>query len=642
MCEVLRIDAKNNNASVSQNLGILLEDDTNAYVFWSARDPAYYNTAFHNAEVWVRPIIKETLALGPATQIDINNVVGGEAPWDWDGVAVCKLDSGVMLAAYGTATNGTGDAVRVKESAANDATSWGSRAVVTSGNACLGGLGTDGTNVWLIYQNNNTNDLYLYKRTAANTWAAAATALGSGKIHDAAGVAASPWYDVRASGRERSTPMRVISMQDANVGCIVLAYSASGNVQNQIRCLYTTNGWATTSESVVKDYTASLDTILTGPSIKVIKDEDGKLWAFWIEDNDALGKFVPVIATSIDMGANWTVLGTPTPFTLYDDWDETFDGAFAFDGDGNIYCSMFDTLDGSNIKHRMYKYTGGAFLTDWEMTVCEHIELTAIANVANSTYGDAFINSRGDFVRILNGVTLSGGAFFTVNYLIEEGVFIPETPPPPLIEESPSGSDAANVYLRNRLAEQRNWSAHDLGVSAWAAWPEGDYTTQRRKPILLAGMSTIDPSVTDPRLLGAIYKLDDPAHLGREVWTEGADGSTVARNDPFTFEWWSKAFTLTENWMLVRGYIFRYRRPTLPVTVEVWVNGRIAQTDVFDPTGPDDGSRDIAALSDPVFMPFDPIDNLGDTVQLRVIDETLDDLTIEECKIVYIDKGRRG
>jgi hypothetical protein len=282
-------------------------------------------------------------------------------------------------------------------------------------------------------------------------------------------------------------------------------------------------------------------------------------------------------------------------------------------------------------------YRGTLSLTDWELlATCD------IGSEPNSNLVGTSVLMSTDYIQVLDPIPQPPGTYYAIAYLREADIDTP-TNPPPLIEESPSGSDAANKYLRNRLAEKKGWSVHDLPVSAWAVWPEGDYTTQRRKPILLAGRSTIDPSVTDPTVEGAIYKVDDPAHLGRESWTRDADGNVVRRYDPFAAEWRSKAFALSKDfeWEVFRAIQLRYRRPSLPVTVEFWIDGVVHQTDVLSATGPDDGGQDIARAKD-VFLSLDPYDNVGNVGQLRILDETTDDLVIEACEIVYINKRRRG
>lgn len=646
MCTVTRICSLNENTGISKNGGRLLQSTSNVYIFWTEIDLTVRNSSTHNSVVKVRSLSKATLTLGSAATVDENDVLGSaEEPWDWDSVATCRLTSGVMIAAYGTSYLGVGPSVHAKESGANDHTTWGARSTPdpTAGQGrCVGGLVTDGTNVTLLTQDIFTADIYAWKRTAANTWTAHTTALTGGKIVDSNTFGSgTPWYDIVPS--MRLTDMTEGIMVDANTMGFMLAYASTTTTRDQLRWLYTTNAWLTTSSSIVKNYIGSPDNIAAGTTPRVQMGTDGRLRASWIETNAALGKTVPCLAYSDDNGATWTVIGTPTVFGGKN-WDEQFDGAFCLDSSDRMYTSMFDATDASNIKH--YRYKGGDTLTNWTETLCEHIETTlTVINVSGALQAAMFVADNGDLVRIFGGVVFDAVAPYNiVAYLLEEGVEDEPGGPPPLVEESPSGSDANNIYLRDQLATKRGWSAHDFPVGCWATWGEGDYTTQRRLPILLAGVSTLDPSVTDPSLLGAIFKLDDPEHFGRESWTREPElGNVVVRYDPDNTVWWSKAFPLGPAFEqgVLRGVMLRYRRPSLPLTLETWIDGKPYQTDVLSPSGPDDGNQDIAAVGE-FFLPMDALDNVGTVAQLRISDETLDDLVIEECLLMWIPKGVRG
>lgn len=644
MCTVTRICTLNQNTGISKNGGRLLQDTNNVYIFWTEVNTAVRNNTAHNSVVKVRSLAKSTLTLGAVSTVDSNNVVGGEEAWDWDSVATCRLTSGVMIAAYGTGYLGTGPSVHAKESAVNDHTTWGARSTPVPAGAgyCVGGLVTDGTNVTLLIQDNFTADIYAYKRTAANTWVAHTTALGSGKIVDSNTFGSgTPWYDIFPS--MRLTDMTEGVMVSSLVMGFLLPYASTTTARDQMRWLYTTDAWATTKSSIVKNYVGSPDNIATGTSPRVQMGADGRLRASWVETNAALGKDVPCLAYSND-GATWTVIGTPVSFGGKN-WDVTYDGAFCLDSDDRMYLSMFDATDASNIKHYMYK--GGDSLSGWVETICSHIETSlTVINVSGALQAAMFVADNGDLVRIFGGVVFDAVAPYNiVAYLLEEGVTDTPGGAPPLVEESPSGSDAANVYIRNKLAIEKGWSAHDLGVSCWAEWGEGDYTTQRRLPILLAGASTIDPSVSDPSTIPAIWKVDDPERYDREVWAYDASGNLVVRGDPFTFEWRSKAFPLVDRsslkWSIARGFLISYRALS-DLTIETWVDGRISQTDTLPATGPDLEGRDLAALSDPLFFPIATDDNLGTLCQLRITDETPYPLAIEAVGIMRIEKGVRG
>lgn len=625
MCTIVRVDAKNANTGFTQNLGALCEDTTNAYIFWAGIDLAVRNSAFHNAEIWVRPLNKTTLVLGTATRVDANQVVGAVDPaWDWDGVAVCRLTSGVMVAAYGQ--QGTAPSTHAKESAANDSTSWGARSVVddSGANRCIGGLGTDGTVVHALTQDQNTGDLYIYKRTAANTW-------DSGrKVHDAAGSASSPVFDVIASTRLSS--MRCLALSTASIACFVLPYSSAAATFDMVRCGWTIDGWTNVSFTTIKSYVGSPSSISAGTTPKILLGADGRLRAFWIENNSVYG-FVPVLAYSDDMGQTWHVIGTPVAFTGKT-WDNTYDGAFSLDSSSRMYTSMFDSSDAANVKH--YLYQGGDSLTGWEETVCPNLA----QNIAGATNADGFLDSRGHFIRVFNAV--NAGAYNEVNYLLEADAGGGGGGGTELVEESPSGSDAANIVLRNRLSTKRGWSAHDWHFSSFALWPEGDYTTQRRLPTKIAGLSNIDPSVSDPAVLGAILKFDDPEHYGYQRWMYDEGGTLIPRLDPMLLKIHTKAFPLTDGFgqAIVRGILIRWRSMT-SFDVQTWIDGTPVQTDTLPATLPEDSPSDAAAIGER-FLPLARFANVGDVCQIRIEDESLYPIVIETIGIMRIPKKIRG
>jgi len=619
MCTIARVDTKNEGTSWTPNLGAMQADTTNAYIFWAGIDTTVRNSVFHNAEIWVRPVNKSTLALGTATRVDFNNVVGGEDAWDWDGVAVCRLTSGVMIAAYGTA--GTAPSIHAKESAANDSTTWGARSTVdnSGANRCIGGLGTDGTNVWALTQDQNNAKLYIFKRTAANTWDSGTA------IHTAAtSFAASPFYDVVPSYRLSS--MRCIAMQSATVGCVVLSYSSASASEDMVRCLYTTNGWTTTNEVVVKSYVGSPNSVSSGAMPKLVVGTDNRIRLMWIENNATNG-FVPVLAYSDTWGSTWTVVGTPTPF-LGKTWDNTYDGALVLGPGNSIYTSVFDSSDASNIKHRMY--VGGDTLANWTEKVCENLAQT----FSSACGSDGFVTN-GQFIRVYNAIQAPN--INTVNYLYEE---VPPTSggEPPLVTESLSGTDQPNMYLRLDIADDRGWSAHQTGVTCFVAWPEGDYTTERRKPEILGAVSSMDANIQDVAILPAYWKMDDPERWGKEALVKNEDATYTYIDDPFLFVWRSTDLNFGESGSqnVIRAVYLKYRRPSQETfDVQVWIDGVIADVQTIPAgLGPQDEPAEF-------WWPIPRSTNVGSRVQLRIEDRERIDLKVEEFSIKFRPKHWR-
>ncbi len=617
MCVSVRVDNANLNTAETQRVAGIWQNPTTGliYLAWCSSKVLGDGT---NKNIYFNTFDPETKTAGTPLLIASSATLQA-----YDGVSMVVLDDGTIILSSGFYT------VEAWESTTGGLTFTGPVNVDPGGTRGLGGLVTDGVNVWALTQEygggGTQSDLYVTKRISAGLWDTPIL------IDNTPGFSTSPFYEIFATYRLSS--MRAGGMVDANNGFFLLGYSNASANEDQVRAIWTTNGWASGHhETVVADYTTGDATASFARLPVTLRGRGDVFYAMWIRNHPVYGE-IPVLSSTADGGQTWTTPYTPTQFQGIS-WDNAFNRAFAIDSHDNLYCSSIDESDGTNHKHQLFRSTADPNV--WVQTTCEHLAFS----ISTASAGDGFIYN-GDFYRVFDQVR--GGTYYSVDVLYEEHVSPEDLPPPPLIEESPSGSDANNIYLRNELAIERGWSIHDFPVGCWATWGEGDYTTQRRKPILLAGAGTLDPTVTDPSVLGAIFKLDDPEHLGRESWTYDEGGNVIVRYDPDPAVWWSKAFALGPSFEqgVLRAIMFRYRRPTLPLVIETWIDGVIAQTDTLPPSGPDESARDIAAVKD-VFLPLNPYDNVGSVAQLRLEDETLDDLVIEECLLVYIKKGLRG
>lgn len=204
---------------------------------------------------------------------------------------------------------------------------------------------------------------------------------------------------------------------------------------------------------------------------------------------------------------------------------------------------------------------------------------------------------------------------------------------PSLVTESVSGADQPNGYLRLRLAEKRGWSAHDLAVSCFQPWPEGDYTTQRRLDILVAAVSTIDPTVDDPSHIAALYKLDDPERFTREVTGTDDAGNAIASADPFPFEMETADLGDRMETRVWRGYSIRYERPGASFIVNTIIDDVAIQSDVIPASGTE--VRDL-------FVGIARDSNTGSRIRFRIFDDTEFDLKISMIEPMWIPKGTRA
>lgn len=498
---------------------------------------------------------------------------------------------------------------------------------------------SDGTSVYAFCYSDGSGatgrELWVHNRTGASTW-------------DTTGVKV---YDGHGNNYEElprnmiGADYHAIAYEHNSTDYILYVgqhHTATGPDQTRVVCFRSLDDGATWTEILIKDYgvVASLPDMF--PQVK--RGPDGTVWAVWTDYQDQPNTYESVtIARSDDDGATWTVVGTPV---LSEDYvsDTTNDGwgnrsiGFAVDQrDGRLYLATFfgsgstwtynvirsDDIDPSN-------------LDDWEVFhTCD------FSGVNEQNRSDMFFVD--DQLFYLFNENVAG--LYRVSFLVEDVPFTPDIPTPPLITPSPSGSDAPNVYLRLRHGENRGWSAHDLTVACWSPWPEGDTTTERRLPILLAGNSNMDLTADDPGNITAIWKLDDPSGYGRRVKITRADGETDVRYDPFKFQLWTKAYPLVRtsgfNQGILRGLLIQYRRPSASFVVETWIDGVLAQTDELEASGPDYESMDQFPVKN-VFLPINTDDNLGFVAQFRITDETLYPLVIEILGLKYIDKKVRG
>lgn len=613
MCDKERIDATNNNtAGVTQSVAEVLDDGAGTvYFVWSEANAAGDT---HNRKIKIRSYVPATDTFG--TEHTIDTMTGADLnDVDTSALGAVRLSDGRICVAYGLF------GVQSRESTDGGAT-WSARVnidgapgLVSTRSFCS--IGTDGTNVWVVTQERSAgagfDDVFLFKRTGAITYDAGR------KIHDAKTSGAYPLFLPISS-------IRQLILTDANTGCWIHDYTG-GAGDEQIRCLWTTDGWTTTHETMVKGYT---NTYQRAPKMRI--GGDGRIRALWIDDQGT-GTEHPVLAYSDDVGQTWTLIGTPVILDGAYAWDSVGNRAFALSSEDGWFLSSLDNeSEAGAYYHRLF--TGGDALTGWTLTSCALVFTSWSGGGAD----EGFI-SGSKYIRCFN---FSTGTEYQVNFLTED---VPTNPggPPPLVEESPSGSDATNIVLRNRLSTKRGWSAHDWPFSCFAGWPEGDYTTQRRLPTKIAGVSVIDPSVDDPAALPALFAFDVPEHYGRERFMHAEDGTIVPRLDPFYRQAHTKAFAITNGVgvAIVRGVFVRYRRAGAPLSVQVWIDGVLIQTYSLPITGAAGGPDDIFPIKE-VFLPVPRITNVGSFCQFRFEDESLYPFAIERVAIKKIDKVQRA
>lgn len=609
-CFEVRLDARDFNSGGNQTVGQLLYPGTGTkvYAIWSGVKSA--PPPYSNREVNINSFDWSTKLAG--TVVQIQDDVGVNCTQ----LQSCILNDGTMIAVYGT------NNPRAKESTDSGAT-WGSSkdldGVYGAGVVETLGIVTDGVNVWAFVGNTSggadSRDIFAIKRTGPGTWAAPV------KVDDGAG-SSGPGHFLDSAA---ICGVRNAAMKDANTGLIIMDYIPVGAGQQlSVVALRTTNGWSGLGTRVtLKTYATPKNRV---PSLMV--GTDGRVRASWSDETIRAGSGLntPYLAYSDDWGATWTLLGTPTA-TLTSagvfSWDPTFDRAQWLGANNTWFLGTFD--DTSGTIHRLYK--GGDVITGWTEVDCTGLPFA----IATASGGDGYI-AGGNWFRLFIRANL---AHSEVAILFTEAVDTGGGGGPPLIESSPFGQDSANIYLRNELRVNRGWSAHDLPVSAWMHWFEGDYTSQRRKPVLCAANPIMDPRMQDPAVIPAIWKVDDENRYTIEAFVANGDGTYAQAGYPVEFEWRSSEMDLTGDFTanVVRAVILKYRRPSAPFDVEIWIDSKIAQVYTLQPSWPEPAQR---------FIPVSAFSNTGNRVQLRVKDRSEFNLIIESWAPVYIPKRLRG
>lgn len=634
-CTTVRIDDLDFNVTAQVNPAYPAYDPDRKklYFVYCDKNSTADDPDQENWRVAFREYDELTDTLG--TPVVIDEAVAPDDAFDRrDRASIVRLDDGTLICAYYFYDGGVGlIQTKVKESTDNGLT-WSPGVLMdtdASSSRQFVDIGTDGTNVWgFTYQQGGGaggQNLIFWKRTGVDTWSTPGIVVYDGH---AGGPSAAELTWQYLGGK------KVVIVVSSLIGLIVCERLDSGTTQ-RVTCFRTTDGGTTWSEVLIQ----SQGTDVANHYPITFMGQDGTIRSMWIGKNPTFPtRSIPTIAYSSDNGATWTVLGSPSVFSIDDGtvWKPQNKG-FMLDSSDRMIVSTWKQVLGI---WTIFIYRGD--LSDVDSF--EEIATCDIGSTTNSNLVGTSALMETDFIQVLDPIPSPPGNLYQIAYLREADINEEDVPPPPLVEESPTGSDANNIYIRHRQAEQRGWSIHDLSVSCWSLWPEGDYTTQRRLPILLAGASSIDATIEAPGNLPAIWKVDDPETYARRVQMTDPDGNTVNRYDPFRFMWHSKAYPMSQRegseWAVMRGYVLIYRRTFEPFTVEVWVDGKIAQTDVFEPVGADLMDGDMAAISDPVFRPINTDDNLGTVCQFRIIDETEYPLIIEMIAPVVIQKGRRG
>ncbi len=361
MCTQTRVDDLNFNTG-EQSCAQMVYDLPRAavHVAYACRGSSGASTT-HNREVRAVSIDVATKTPNASVQVEATQTAN-----DLDAISQALLDDGTLLIGYGQF------GVRVKEST-NGGTSWPTSTDVdgTWGASTRGmvTLMTDGTTCWCITQEagggGTQADIYMRKRTGSGTWGT------QSKIHDASAPGTQFSFDQVRAG----CPRVGIVVSD-QIACIVGDYTNGTSFLDQVRCLYTTDGWTTSATSVVKDYTG-VSTGFRNPI--AVMGSGGVIYCMWVEGSD------PVFAYSEDNGASWTYVGSPAALAAVP-WDSNYDRTLAIDGEGSIVASAFDPTDGSNLKYHIWRNTV-LELTGWNDLGCTHLTQTC----DSQSVGDALV-----------------------------------------------------------------------------------------------------------------------------------------------------------------------------------------------------------------------------------------------------------
>ena len=619
-CTPVRLDNVDYNESFTQYCSQVVEVSGFIYLVYANVDTTNgaAGNRNHNREI---TFVKFNVATKTVTTRKIISTIVGTASTN-DGVSMVRLTSGVLVVTSGESALG----VRSWESL-DEGVNWTGPTTVDAAPTRFGvGMITDGVSVHSFIQDRSGGgggaNLYLYKRTGAGTWGASATVF-TGTMNVAP--------IVQLGEQTRLSSMRIGGMQSNSVAFIIMDYTNTYPNIDQVRCFWTTDSWSTVNNVLIEDYSSTdvAGAVVRNPQVFV--GTDNRCRATWTRSSPTLGN-IPVLAYTDDWGQHWTVIGTPTILDNCSVWDATFDTGMALSSTNGWFLTALDDSDGSNVKLR--RYDGGDTLSGWSETiVCSNLGLT----YAGGTIGETFV-SAGSIYRVFNKGN-SGGPFpfWSIEILYD-------TLPPgggggtELIEESPSGTDQPNMYLRLDIADDRGWSAHQVGVTCFTHWPEGDYTTERRKPEILGSVSSIDANIQDVAILPAYWKMDDPERWGKEALVKNADATYTYIDDPFLFKWWSTNLSVGESGSqnIFRGVYLKYRRPSQETfDVQVWIDGAIADVQTIPAgLGPQDDPAEF-------WWPIPRSTNVGSLIQLRIEDRERIDLKVEEFSIKFRPKHWR-
>ena len=258
-----------------------------------------------------------------------------------DAIGMVLLSDGTILVGYG------GYGVRVKESADGGATwptsttldgAWGASTRAFCGfitNAartlCQAVTQERGGGATL-------NNLYLRKRTGAGAWDTIRL------IYDA--VAAGKVMQPVGDGG------RIGYIKDANTAMIVGDFTNVASIYDQVRSLYTTNGWTSAATAIAADYTG-VGTELRRPIC--VEGTLGRVHALWVSGGD------PTLGYTDTAGAGWTLTGTP-PAMAGLPWSVR-DRMLAVDAAGSLVLGAFDGVDPENLMHHVWR--GANASTGW-------------------------------------------------------------------------------------------------------------------------------------------------------------------------------------------------------------------------------------------------------------------------------------
>lgn len=610
-CFTARLDDKNDNTVLTQFVAPPMYPGTGTkiYVAWCEKGNAAGSNT-HNRAVKINWFDWSDHSVGTPVTVEAY-----DATKDMDYIDARVLTDGTMLVAYGS--NGP----RVRESTDSGAT-WATVAApagtfggATGVPACCG-LVTDGTNVWLHVQQTagggGENDVTTYARTGAGTWAAGV------KTNDTPGSNIIPFFNFQGPRQGGSYCGHMFS---ATVGLIIGDYADQGSPAeyHTVAVLRTTDGW--TGPATVINIATYAGAFPRYPSLAV--GTDGRLRAMWIDNTS--GRELPVLAYSDDQGLTWTVIGTPAIFADAN-WDNSFDRAMWLGKNNNILCGAFDAAHYPDVRH--YTFNGGDSLTGWTETTCTNLAYV----IASNTTGNGFVANDAWF-RVFNK-NVSG--VLQVNVLWVENV---DTSggggAPPTITESPTGTDQPNVYLRFDIADEKGWSAHELQLTHLFGWPEGDYTTERRKHELMGLAASVDPTVQNPAYVAAIYKIDDRERWSKEGFVDDGTGNLTLIEEPFLMRWHGAQLNVGETGStnLLRGVYLRYRREGLsPFSVQVWLDSVLIDTQSIPAAWPD---------PEEFWWPIPRSQNAGSRIQLRVEDNIPADLIVESYAVKFRPKHWR-